>query len=108
MEIQKSNKAVQTHMLPLQTMQTILLWDWFSLVRFSVLSIIFFCSTKKFILFFIFILKFNLFVLTFLFIIDFIAPLALISILFLYRKLFLRYTDTVHLTLTTLNKWINK
>ena len=87
MGIQKRNKAVETHILPLQTMQTILSWDWFSLLRFSGLSIIFSCSTKELILFIIFVLKFNLFVLTFLYIIDFIAPLALISILFLYRKL---------------------
>ena len=38
------------------------------------------------------------------FVIDFIAPLALISILLLNRKLFF----TVYLTLSTLNKWINK
>ena len=34
-EFKKSNKAVETHILPLQTMQTILLSDWFSLIRFS-------------------------------------------------------------------------
>ena len=118
MGIQKSNKTVEIHILPLQTMQTILLWNWFSLIRFffklvflirfSILSIIIPCSTKKFILFINFVRKFYLFVLTFLFIVDFIAPLALISILFLYGKLFLRYAGIVYLTLPTLNKWINK
>ena len=39
---------------------------------------------------------------------DFIALLALISILLLYGKLFLRYTGIVYLTLPMLNKWINK
>ena len=118
MGIQKSNKTVEIHILPLQTMQTILLWNWFSLIRFffklvflirfSILSIIIPCSTKKFILFINFVRKFYLFVLTFLFIVDFIAPLAFISILFLYGKLFLRYAGIVYLTLPTLNKWINK
>ena len=42
----------------------------------------------------------KLFVLTFLFIIGFIAPMALISILFIHGKLFL--------PMLTLNKWINK
>ena len=56
-------------------------------IRFFILSIIISYSTKKSVLFIIFVLKFYLFVLTFLFIIGFIAPLALISISFLYGKL---------------------
>ena len=46
MGIQKSKKAVETDMLPSQTMQIIVLQDWFSLIGFSVLLIIFSCSTK--------------------------------------------------------------
>ena len=41
MGIQKSNKTVETQILPLQTMQIISLQDLFSLITFFVLSIIF-------------------------------------------------------------------
>ena len=57
MGIQKINEAVETYILPLQTMQTILLQDWFSLIRFYVLSTIFCCGTKNLVLFIIFFLK---------------------------------------------------
>ena len=57
-------------------------------IRFSILSIIISCSNKKLCFVCFFVLKFYFFVLTFLFIIDFVAPLALIGILFLYGKLF--------------------